>query len=317
MTNKTVKNIDINFIFNVILKNKFIFILIGIIIFSALYTYENSTKTSSNYYSLKFNINVNFDEDIHIDNFVKLKTLENNDSLTNQLLNSLSEDFNQLRKTSIDVLINEFSNRMNVIKFFQENKINIILNDDYVHFTKKEDIFSKNGIVSIELNLATENNISIDLIEQKIQDFVMILEEKYQNYINKKFDTDSSRILSLFDTETSIRNNELLFYQDYLKKFDKDFNQNNLVYVDLLNKITLLEARLKSINFTKLNYSSTFDSIKKDIVLPKYEIIKNNYNVKKDDKANKIIPYLIFLLLSLFLLIIYEIFRNLKLSNNN
>ena len=234
------------------------------------------------------------------------------------MLNSLSEDFNQIRKTSIDVLINEFSNRMNVIKFFQENKINIILNDDYVHFTKKEDIFSKNGIVSIELNLATENNISIDLIEQKIQDFVMILEEKYQNYINKKFDTDSSRILSLFDTETSIRNNELLFYQDYLKKFDKDFNQNNLVYVDLLNKITLLEARLKSINFTKLNYSSTFDSIKKDIVLPKYEIIKNNYNVKKDDKANKIIPYLIFsFLLSLFLLIIYEIFRNLKLSNNN
>ena len=136
--------------------------------------------------------------------------MENNDSLTNQLLNSLSEDFNQIRKTSIDVLINEFSNRMNVIKFFQENKINIILNDDFVHFTKKEDIFSKNGIVSIELNLATENNISIDLIEQKIQDFVMILEEKYQNYINKKFDTDSSRILSLFDTETSIRNNELL-----------------------------------------------------------------------------------------------------------
>ena len=237
MTNKTLKNIDLNFIFNVILKYKIIFILIGISIFIALYTYENSTKTSSNYYSLKFNINVNFDEDIHIDNFVKLKTLENNDSLTNQLLNSLSEDFNQIRKTSIDVLINEFSNRMNVIKFFQENKINIILNDDYVHFTKKEDIFSKNGIVSIELNLATENNISIDLIEQKIQDFILI-QEKIQNYINEKFETDSSRLLSLFDTEASIRNNELLFQKLY-KNLMKKYSQDNLVYVDLLNNYSV------------------------------------------------------------------------------
>ena len=44
MTNKTLKNIDLNFIFNVILKYKIIFILIGISIFIALYTYENYTK---------------------------------------------------------------------------------------------------------------------------------------------------------------------------------------------------------------------------------------------------------------------------------
>ena len=81
-----------------------------------------------------------------------------------------------------------------------------------MQFEKKSDIFSKDEIVNINFNFSTEQNVSLDLIEQKVR-FYLNSRKKYQNYINEKFETDSSRLLSLFDTEASIRNNELLFFK--------------------------------------------------------------------------------------------------------
>ncbi len=317
MTNKSLKNIDLNFIFTVILKYKFLYLILSVSIFLFLYLYENYSQKNTNFYSLKFNINVIFNEDIYIDKLTRLKTLEESDSLTNQLLNNLSNNFREVKKNSIQILINDFTNQKNLSKLYKENNINLEFDDNFIeHTVKKVDIFSTDQSVYLQLKFKSEsNNISRELSKKIIKNLVLSQEKKYQDYVFEKFEKDYSKLLSIFDAEERIRNNELSFYESYIKKFE---DKNNLAYFELLSKITEVEARLKFINFTKQNYLETFESIKLTIELPKYKVGELDYDFVQKNKNNKIIPFLIFsFIISLVLLIIYEVVRYIKLNQNN
>lgn len=319
MTNKSLKNIDLNFIFTVILKYKFFYLILSLSIFLLLYLYENYSQNNTNFYSLKFNISVNFDEDTYIDKLTRLKTLEDKDSLTNQLLNKISDIFNEVKTNSIQILIDEFTNKKIFTNLFKENNINLEFDDDFIEYSVKTvDIFSTEQSVYLQLKFKSlNNNITPELSEKIIENLVLSQEKKYQDYLIEKFQNDYSRLLSVFDTEERIRNNKLDFYQSYIKNFEDD-KISNTVYFELLSKITDAEARLKFINFIKLNYLETFEAIQSTIKLPKYKVSEIDYNFIKKNQNNKIIPFLIFsFIISFVVLIFYELLRSIKLSQNN
>lgn len=320
MTNKSFKNIDLYFIFTVILKYKFVFFFLGIFIFSLFYFFENNTQENKNFYSLKFKVYVIFDEDIHLNNLIKLKTLEGGESYINELLSSVSNDFSEIKKTLIQVLINNFNNKKNISKAFENKNIFVDFGEEFfVYSLNKSDIFSNEEAINIEIKFFSDSeNINENIAEKTIKEMISFQEKKYQEYVFENFKNDTSRILSLFVVEEEMKINEIDFYLSYIQKIKDNELSKNLSF-ELLSKIAETEAKLKSIQFSKLNFMKIFKLIESNLDLPEYELDKINYRYTETNKNfNKIIPYLIFsFLLSLVLLIIFEIIKNIKLNKNH